>query len=406
MKLLHTLGAALLGVGVSHARITSETRLADLSSSDLAYAIECAPLRGFPAGTGSSARCAYLTARATSTAQINQVAALSVQSEQQKRTEAGHTQISQWFYGSGDSEGADKSLHADNRHRAQPQLLVQDDTSPRDGTHGAHGTHSTPRGASRTYMSFRSSQEALVPNDQHEGGAARRGSDDHADSGADDDATSSFVELEMGSQSMLPYASGVSKWPTKNIPYCFHGNDWDLLSIFNMIIALRTLNSKTNVNFHPVDCNAHGHKLRLHFTANEACSWVGVVKESATNMNSAVYFASALTSWGMAGDLRHSIPWVPKPAKTHQTLQYDAKRGDHLTAAHELMHTLGFEHMHMRSDRHLFVTVSRNTDTANCAKSTASTFGRYNFESIMHYPPSIGGACVVSHCCCVCSERA
>ncbi len=54
--------------------------------------------------------------------------------------------------------------------------------------------------------------------------------------------------------------------------------------------------------------------------------------------------------------------------------------------AHEIGHVIGFFHEHMRSDRDNYVTVLSSDKNNYAKKSEENVFGKYDFDSIMHYP--------------------
>lgn len=203
-----------------------------------------------------------------------------------------------------------------------------------------------------------------------------------------------FVELEQAVGTTIIAGSPLPvrehrRWPALDIPYCIDASlTGQLQTKMGYLAALKLVADNTNIDLNQVACNAPGHKLKLIFHNNEACSFVGIVRSTGgIGCGGAQGF--------MAVPPLAGTPGAALAANTHQVLAFDFVRGNCYTAAHELLHTLGFYHTQMRSDRDTFVTVERTVDNINCGSpviygGTTDNTTDYDLESIMHYPRQSG----------------
>lgn len=152
---------------------------------------------------------------------------------------------------------------------------------------------------------------------------------------------------ELGSQQKNACLIKKNLWDTKEIPYCIAAGHKKTAEINT---AITTFNSaKLNVSFREKKSED---KDYVEFVNGDGCSsYIGKVG-----------------------------------GKQEITLSDKAKVGNIL---HEMLHTCSIEHEHCRSDRDAYIKInSANIKPGyehNFKISSGETYGKYDFESIMHY---------------------
>jgi hypothetical protein len=190
------------------------------------------------------------------------------------------------------------------------------------------------------------------------------------------------VEAAVSSGTHLPL--GGALWSHRTISYCFNANA-GVMHIARFLEGMQLISSKTVIRFKHAACDAAGHKLELTQVNGFANSYVGCTQGGGI---------SAYSARGVK----------PAPASTSQPINYDPAVFDLAAAAHEVIHAIGFAHAHQSSDRATFVDILNpvanghpNYDWCNnnvfAIWAGAALHGKYDYNSIMHYPQFTSGTC-------------
>jgi len=168
------------------------------------------------------------------------------------------------------------------------------------------------------------------------------------------------------------YQVASTPWPARTIPYCWNLG-WNLITKLTIWRGMRHLAAATSVRFRKVDCAAVGHKVRFLYAANTASSAVG-------------YHGPAGGPTQLAG-----APGVKAAAATQQDTRFDGgiNAFNSFSAAHEIVHHLGWAHTQSRSDRDNYVNCV-DGGNANYVIHGPPDDNVYDYGSVMHYGPRAG----------------
>lgn len=261
--------------------------------------------------------------------------------------------------------------------KAKDSRKIMENFYKTEGHHGGIISKKGSKNEDKSYkkQSFRGIQASLTSQDRLHGKGGRKGPGD----------SFSFLDMDM------PYTHyALQLWPVnRRIPFCFHNpanpalGVWTPARMNTVLDGMNIIEAGTQINFDwLINCDQAGHKLRFDLVTGGAWSYVGVVNAVPAPAH---YFPARLTPADVS-----ATPGAPPSlaANTFQPLGFDsnAHYNNPQTVAHELMHTLGFSHMHQRSDVAAYAQVTNVADVNNCAVRAGLTIGTYHYESIMHYP--------------------